>query len=207
MFSIPKKELPEKFVPSQKDRTPNQWQKMSKKFRRKTFTPRLMRDLEKFPHPEFPNLDIWNGEGIFIYGPAGNGKTILAAQICEKIAEQLWVNYQSKKIIFASTPVIFKELKESYSDDKMESADVIEKYMTSWLLVLDDFGVQGKSSEWLLEQMYILINYRYEHLLPTIFTSNSPLPKLAEVLGDTRITSRIERMCKIAQKSLQNNNP
>lgn len=202
MFNIPKKDLDQNYVPSQKQRRSNIWQKRKKfLYRQKTFTPRLERDLKKFPYPNFPTLDIWEGQGLFIYGPAASGKTIFAAQLCEKIAEQLWINYQNKQLVFTSTPTIFKELKNSYSTTEKESIDIIEKYMKTWLLVLDDFGVQGKSSEWLIEQMYILINYRYENLLPTIFTSNYSLPELSNIFGDTRITSRIERMSKIARKT------
>jgi DNA replication protein DnaC len=43
--------------------------------------------------------------------------------------------------------------------------------MTSPLLILDDVG-QEKGSTWVWEQLYILINRRYETLLPTIFTTN-----------------------------------
>ena len=64
-----------------------------------------------------------------------------------------------------------------------------DRCMTSPLLVLDDVG-QEKGSAWVWEQLYILINRRYEALLPTIFTTNLSMDKWASRWGGA-IASRI----------------
>jgi len=47
----------------------------------------------------------------------------------------------------------------------------------------------------------MITDYRWENQKPTIITSNYGLPELAELFGDDRIPSRIERMCKAVKKT------
>lgn len=68
---------------------------------------------------------------------------------------------------------------------------------TGKVLVLDDIGVE-KVTEFVEEFMYLLINRQYEKVYPIVITSNLPLSKLAERLGD-RIVSRIKEMCEIVE--------
>lgn len=64
-------------------------------------------------------------------------------------------------------------------------------------LLLDDLGT-AKSSEWTEEVTYRLVNYRYNHCLPTIITSNLPArnengPDLTDFVG-ARVASRLAEM-------------
>jgi DNA replication protein DnaC len=68
------------------------------------------------------------------------------------------------------------------------------------LLLLDDLG-SAKASEWTEEITYRLINHRYNHCLPTIFTSNLPARAdggldLTDALG-RRIVSRLAEMATL----------
>jgi DNA replication protein DnaC len=65
------------------------------------------------------------------------------------------------------------------------------------LLFIDDLGIE-KTSDRYLENLYLIINYRYENKLPTIITSNMSLEDLEKHLTP-QITSRIKSMCKIIQ--------
>jgi DNA replication protein DnaC len=60
------------------------------------------------------------------------------------------------------------------------------------LLLLDDLGA-AKASEWVEEVTYRLVNRRYNHLLPTLITTNLPISDLRDYLGD-RVTSRLAQM-------------
>jgi hypothetical protein len=64
-------------------------------------------------------------------------------------------------------------------------------------LILDDIGTE-KPSEWAQQNIFLIIDRRYETLRQTIFTSNLSLDELSERLGD-RITSRIAEMCKVIE--------
>lgn len=64
-------------------------------------------------------------------------------------------------------------------------------------LLLDDLGT-AKTSEWTEEVTYRLFNFRYNHCLPTIITSNLPArdehgPDLTDFVG-ARVASRLAEM-------------
>lgn len=60
------------------------------------------------------------------------------------------------------------------------------------LLIIDDLGA-AKATEWTEEITYRLINRRYNHLLPTLITTNLAINELRAYLGD-RVTSRLAQM-------------
>ncbi|MEU6172752.1 ATP-binding protein [Streptantibioticus parmotrematis] len=60
------------------------------------------------------------------------------------------------------------------------------------LLLIDDLGA-AKSSEWTEEITYRLINRRYNHMLPTLVTTNLRIGDLRVCLGD-RVASRLAEM-------------
>ena len=68
---------------------------------------------------------------------------------------------------------------------------------SSKLLMFDDIGSE-KVTEWVEEFLYLAVNKRYEKNHPMLFTSNLPLSKLAEKIGD-RTVSRIKEMCHIVE--------
>lgn len=60
------------------------------------------------------------------------------------------------------------------------------------LLILDDLGA-AKTSEWVEEITYRLVNRRYNLMLPTLITSNLAMRDLRGHLGD-RVASRLAEM-------------
>jgi DNA replication protein DnaC len=188
--------------PPRKPRRGEDWERAhAKQFRKNIFTPRLCRDLNELnPPTDFIECDIHKGEGLFLYGNTGAGKTVYAAFMLEHLAKQMWMNYINNSTGFVSLPQLFKRLKKSYSDTEKNEWNILEEYTDTWLLVLDDLGVGGKPSDWMIENLYHVLNERYERMAPTIITSNLSLPKLSELYGDHRITSRIERMSRVYKK-------
>jgi DNA replication protein DnaC len=76
--------------------------------------------------------------------------------------------------------------------------DKFEKLMTSVekaeLLIWDDLG-KAKTTEWVLNQYYRIINYRYRHGLPICFSTNEDPDTLAEKIGDAA-ASRLFAICR-----------
>lgn len=70
---------------------------------------------------------------------------------------------------------------------------VLEKYRKTELLFIDDLGA-AKTTEFVEEATYRLINGRYEDMRASIFTSNLALPELKDAIGD-RIASRLAETC------------
>lgn len=74
----------------------------------------------------------------------------------------------------------------------VDSEAEFDKVAQAGLLVLDDLGA-AKGTDWNEEVNYRLINYRYEHELPTLVTSNVPPRDLGGALGE-RVASRLVEM-------------
>ena len=62
-------------------------------------------------------------------------------------------------------------------------------------LVLDDFGAE-KTTDFVRQISYLIVDYREKYELQTIITSNYFLKDIA-ILLDDRLSSRITGMCKI----------
>ena len=114
------------------------------------------------------------GKGLYIYGPAGNGKTTWGYKIARKYIEMLAYNKKQPRtaVYFANIPELMNELKLGFNDPEfqrrlnysIENAD---------LVIFDDIGAEN-STDWAQEQIYHYINYRYANGKATIFTSNIP---------------------------------
>lgn len=179
-------------------RTPEQWaMRVRPTIRKRLFPPRLQQDLLDIPEPDLPDI----GTGLYLYGPAGSGKTVLSGFLLLHQHRQWYLESNDQRTSkFVSVPEMFQELKDCFSPGATQTErEVLGHYQGLDLLVLDDFGVT-RPSDWILQTTYLLVNYRYEHLLPTIYTSNRDLPGLEDLFGDDRITSRIERSCQIKLK-------
>ena len=142
--------------------------------------PQKIRELfEKIPQTK---------KGIYIYGELGTGKTHIAYALKSKTK---FVRVFNTTELLRSIRNDFNRL--AYEKDHLE----IEAMDYPGILILDDVGSE-KISDWVMETFYLIINKRYNHMLPTIITSNLPITDLSERIGD-RITSRIVEMCDIVE--------
>jgi DNA replication protein DnaC len=155
------------------------------------FTPRLQKDIIEIP---YKLEDIPEFGSYYIYGKASSGKTLLAAHMYIQARKRQFLEAIKGKFIFVNTYDFFNELKNTFKKDDFPEDVVMDKYRSAAYLVLDDIG-STKFTDWQISVLQQLINYRYEYLLPTVFTSNLHLGDLGEAMGDDRIPSRIERMC------------
>jgi DNA replication protein DnaC len=92
------------------------------------------------------------------------------------------------------------EIKDTYNNKGKTESEVMKKYLDVPFLVIDDF-LTTRPTDWVMDVLYYLINHRYEYLLTTVITSNYTLEELEELLNDQRITSRIDRMCEVVEKT------
>lgn len=124
-------------------------------------------------------------DGLLITGTCGTGKTHLAVAILHAILDRGYPG------LFATVPDLLAEIRKSYNGEK--DSEKIKKIKSARFLVLDDLGAE-KTTDWVQEQLYMIINYRYEYELPTIITSNLDIGQLAQKVGE-RTTSRLLEMC------------
>ena len=168
------------------------------------FSARIIRDLGNADLSRFKLgsdlTELKEVGGFFVTGKVGTGKTIYAAALTLEAAKRQFMERDRdgwKTYEFVTVVDLLNELKESYDKDSViKESEIIKKYAECDWLVLDDFGTE-RVNEWAFQTLYLIINRRYEWLRTTIFTSNLSLDALAEKLGDDRIPSRINSMCKV----------
>lgn len=144
---------------------------------------KVKRYVEKFQSIRERNL------GLLIYGGVGTGKTYISCSIANAIIEKYL--YECKVINFSQ---ILNDLqKGGFSLDRNE---YISDLTSKTLLVLDDFGIE-RNTEYALEQIYNVINARYQKQKPTIITTNIDYQDMTKEQTDlmmARIYSRIIEM-------------
>ena len=140
------------------------------------------------------------GRGVFLYGEKGTGKTKLAAIIANERAGA------GKPVLFASVPDLMADIRASFASGG--TSERVQTVKETPFLVLDDLGAE-KMTEWVGEQLFCIVNHRYNEQLPTVVTSNySPtqiirhmatVDRGGNVIDDMqgqRIMSRIYGMCE-----------
>ena len=138
--------------------------------------------------------------GLFVHGVRGTGKTKLAAIIANERARA------GHPVLFASVPDLMADIRGSFKDGS--TSETVQAVKETPFLVLDDLGSE-KMSEWVGEQLFCIVNHRYNERLQTVVTSNySPTEIIAhmatvDTLGNViddmqgqRIISRIYGMCE-----------
>lgn len=136
--------------------------------------------------PTKPLPATLTGPSLLLLGPTGTGKTHQAFGALKRIAE----NGCHAALKVATAADFYAQLRPRHGVDTEEE---FERFAWTSVLFLDDLGA-AKTSEWVEEINYRLINHRYNHELVTLFTSNVPPRSLGEQLGD-RVASRLAEMC------------
>ncbi len=135
------------------------------------------------PGPGGPG--IAEGPSLLIAGPTGTGKTYQAyGAVRALLTRGVRLRWEA-----TTTADLYARLRPRPGRDAERDLQTLARCP---LLLLDDLGA-AKTSEWTEELTYRLINHRYEHMLPTLITTNLPIPELRTALGD-RVTSRLAEM-------------
>lgn len=135
-------------------------------------------------------------KGIYLWGGIGTGKTHTAYAIKKKWQEVL----KDTNIIFWNVPKLFSVVKQDIGKPEIEQKRPMQKMIdTQFPIILDDIGAE-RPSQFVSEELYLLIDAKYINMEPVIFTSNLSLEELGNVVGD-RIASRIAEMCESYEKT------
>ena len=135
--------------------------------------------------------NIQNGRGLFLTGDVGTGKTHLAIAIIDYIA-RLKKRDWHYTMIYVSAVDLLANIRMSYNSGGTE--EIVRQYEDINLLIIDDIGVE-KTSDWVHEMFYKIIDHRYNELKPMIIISNLRGDEINEKLSE-RIMSRVYEMCK-----------
>jgi DNA replication protein DnaC len=134
------------------------------------------------------NLD--SGRGLWFFGSVGTGKTTLAMLVSRHALEA------GRSVAIYSLPRLLAEIRTTFDDDRGNSyVDLLDRLTAVDLLHIDDVGAE-KTSPWVLEQLYAIVNARYEDERSVIITTNLERNDLAEQINE-RTVSRLEEMCEV----------
>lgn len=129
------------------------------------------------------------GEGLWLMGAVGTGKTTLAMIVSKAALEA------GHTAAIYSLPKLLSSIRRTFDGEPgAPSHEQFFARLTSVdLLHIDDVGVE-KTSPWVLEELYSLVNQRYEDQRSIVITTNLPPDELEEQIGQ-RTTSRLVEIC------------
>ena len=131
---------------------------------------------------------LTEGRGIWFVGGVGTGKTTLAMLISKAAMEA------DRTVAIYSLPRLLALLRDTFDDDAQYSLNqLIDRLCAVDLLHVDDVGAE-QSSAWVLEQLYTIVNTRYEDGKALLLTTNLDRGELEAQIGD-RTVSRIYEIC------------
>jgi DNA replication protein DnaC len=137
------------------------------------------------------NLDdnLAHGRGLWFMGDVGTGKTTLAMLVSTEALKR------GHSVAIYSVPRLLAEIRDTYDADRGERtyAGLFQQLVTVDLLHLDDLGAE-KQTDWVLEQLYSLVNERYEEERSIVVTTNLvDTAELEQQIG-RRTVSRLTEM-------------
>jgi DNA replication protein DnaC len=127
---------------------------------------------------------VQDAHGLSFYGGTGAGKSHLAVAITRKLLE----GRKIRSAAFCQVSWLLRLLRPG-DDMPDERLRVVERAMRSSLLVLDDLGAQ-KTSEWVRQELGMIVDHRWSNGLPILITGNDSLDELTDTLG-ARVVSRL----------------
>lgn len=132
---------------------------------------------------------LGEGRGLWLFGDTGTGKTTLAMLISKAALEA------GKTVAIYSLPKLLARIRQTYdaAPGGDSYATFFERLTSVDLLHIDDLGAE-KRSDWVLEQLYALVNERYETQRSMLITTNLSHADLEEQIG-SRTVSRLNQMC------------
>ena len=130
------------------------------------------------------NLD--GGRGLWLQGDVGTGKTTLAMLVSKAALAG------GRSVAIYSLPRLLNLLREAM-DSEEGKLDFLDRLTDVDLLHIDDLGAEYRT-DWVLEQLYSIVNARYEAKRAIVATTNLMPDELSERLG-ARTVSRLVEIC------------
>jgi DNA replication protein DnaC len=127
------------------------------------------------------------GRGLWFMGPVGTGKTTLAMLVAKSALKA------GRSVAIYSLPRLLNEIRETHRSDRSH-VDLLDRLTAVDLLHVDDVGAE-RTTDWVLEELYSIVNARYEDQRSMVITTNIlDREALCEQITE-RTVSRLTEMC------------
>jgi DNA replication protein DnaC len=135
------------------------------------------------------DANLETGRGLWLTGDVGTGKTTLAMLISKAALES------GHSVAIYSLPRLLARIRRTYDAQAGEQSylEFFERLTSVDLLHVDDLGAE-KRTDWVLEQLYAIVDERYESKRSILVTSNLDEPELRDQIGE-RTVSRLMEIC------------
>lgn len=131
------------------------------------------------------------GKGLWFFGDVGTGKTTLAMLVSQAALDA------GHSVAIYSLPRLLAEIRTTFDEDTEHSyLDLLDRLGEVDLLHIDDVGAE-KTSPWVLEQLYSIINTRYEEERAVMITTNLVDDEELREQITPRTVSRLREMCEM----------
>jgi DNA replication protein DnaC len=152
--------------------------------------PHVVRQVRQYVRTIGEQLDA--GRGLWFTGDVGTGKTTLAMLVSKAAMAA------DRTVAIYSLPRLLALLRDTYQDDAQYSLnELIDRLSAVDLLHIDDVGAE-QTSPWVLEQLYTIVNTRYEDGKAILVTTNLVTKEGDQALRDQigeRTVSRLYEIC------------
>jgi DNA replication protein DnaC len=127
------------------------------------------------------------GRGLWFMGPVGTGKTTLAMLVSQAAIKS------GRSVAIYSLPRLLNEIRDTHRAERSHVA-LLDRLTAVDLLHIDDVGAE-RSTDWVLEELYSIVNGRYEDERSIVITTNIlDREALCEQIT-ARTVSRLTEMC------------
>src|ERR1700744_6028229 len=127
------------------------------------------------------------GRGLWFMGPTGTGKTTLAMLVSKAALDA------GRSVAIYSLPRLLNEIRDTYRAER-SPVDLLDRLTAVDLLHIDDVGAE-KSNEWVLEELYSIVNARYEAERSIVIPTNTLDRDEPREQLTSRTVSRLTEMC------------
>jgi DNA replication protein DnaC len=146
--------------------------------------PDVVQEVRRYVRDIDANLDA--GRGLWLMGDVGTGKTTLAMIVSMAAIDA------GRSVAIYSLPRLLNLVRAAI-ETEAGMIGFLEQLAAVDLLHIDDLGAEN-TTEWVLEQLYTIVNSRYEDERAMIVTTNLRYDELIEQLG-ARTVSRLVAIC------------
>jgi DNA replication protein DnaC len=127
------------------------------------------------------------GRGLWFMGPPGTGKTTLAMLVSQAALKA------GRSVAIYSLPRLLNEIRDTHRAERSH-VNLLDRLTRVDLLHIDDVGAE-RTTDWVLEELYSIVNGRYEDQRSMVITTNIlDRTALCEQVTE-RTVSRLTEMC------------